>query len=198
MVTVNDRGTTTESFSVENLGKREYGDKLIGWERRNSLGNFYLFKTDETGVYRTAVRNEIELEMKPDIAKLTRFVLKQPLAKGTTWQVDTVPYILRRSFEWPYELKYHKPFAMQFEITETDAAVKVQAGEFKNCLVVSGSHLMRIYIDPMQGFGDIPITQKEWYCPEVGLVKMTRQELVKSIYYFGGSQSFELVEFSKG
>ncbi len=198
MITTNDKGSVTEMFTVENTGKKNYGSGLEGWERRNSLGNFYLFRVDESGVYRIGVRSEIEQDFRKDPAEATRFVLKEPYKLENSWMVPSVPYIMRKSFDWPYELKYSKTVTMNYRIEALDQTITVQAGEFKGCIVVSGSNILRIFVDATLGFQDLPITQKEWYCPGTGLVKLVRDEpVMRSTYYFGGSQSFELVEMSK-
>ncbi len=198
MITTTNTGKATEVYTVENIGFKDYGDGIEGWERRNSLGNFYLFRTDGAGVYRTAVRNEIEDHMRPDTEKPRRFVLKEPLIKGTAWQVPSVPYLMKKAFDWPYELKFSHPITLLYEIDALDTSITVKAGEFKNCLAVSARHQLRVYIDPVAGFQEIAISQKEWYCKGVGLVKLIRDEpVVKSNFYFGGSQSFELVSWTR-
>jgi hypothetical protein len=198
MITTTNTGAVTEAYTVENLGMKNYGDGIEGWERRNSLGNFYLFRSDGAGIYRIAVRNEIEDKMRPDVEKPRRFVIKEPMAKGTSWQVPSVPYLMKKAFDWPFELKHGKPITINFEIDAVDASISVKAGEFKDCIMVLGRHQLRVYIDPVAGFQEVAITQKEWYCKGVGLVKLVRDEpVVKSNYYSGGSQSFELVSLSK-
>ena len=198
MVTTNEKGSVTEMFTVENTGKKNYGPGLEGWERRNSLGNFYLFQLDETGIYRIGLRNEIEMEFRKDPPEARRFVLKEPFKIENSWIVPSVPYVMRKSFDWPYELKYTKSVTMNFRIEALDQTITVQAGEFKGCMLISASNILRIFVDATLGFQDLPITQKEWYCPGTGLVKLVRNEPVsRSTYYFGGSQTFELVEMSK-
>jgi hypothetical protein len=198
MVTTNDKGSVTEMFTVENTGKKNYGAGLEGWERRNSLGNFYLFQVDETGVFRIGLRNEIEMEFRKDAPDTKRFVLKEPYQLENSWMLPSVPYIMRKSFDWPYELKFTKTVTMNYRVEALDQTITVQAGEFKGCMVVAASNILRIFVDATLGFQDLPITQKEWYCPGTGLVKLVRNEpVMRSTYYFGGSQSFELVEFSK-
>jgi hypothetical protein len=198
MITTNEKGSVTEMFTVENTGKKNHGPGLEGWERRNSLGNFYLFQVDESGVYRIGLRNEIEQDFRKDAPEEKRFVLKEPFKLENSWMVPSVPYIMRKSFDWPYELKYTKTVTMNYRIEALDQTITVQAGEFKGCIVVSGSNILRIFVDATLGFQDLPITQKEWYCPGTGLVKLVRNEpVMRSTYYFGGSQSFELVEMSK-
>jgi hypothetical protein len=199
MVTTTDKGTTTEMFTVENTGKKNFGPGLEGWERRNSHGNFYLFQLDETGVYRIGLRNEIEMEYRKDPTDTKRFVLKEPINKiENSWMIPSVPYLMRKSFDWPYELKFTKNVTMNFRIEALNQTIKVQAGEFTDCTLVSASNILRIFVDATLGFQDLPITQKEWYCPGTGLVKLVRNEpVMRSTYYFGGSQSFELVELTK-
>jgi hypothetical protein len=198
MVTVSASGKVTEPFTVENLGFRQYGGGLEGWERRNSLGNYYLFRSNASGVHRVGARNEIEDQMRSDEPQAVRPVLKWPIALGTHWTAPSLPYLIHRTFDWPRELKYSKALVLAFEVEAVDEAVTVPAGTFKSCVQVVGRQTLRVYVDPVTGFQDIQITQREWYCPGVGLVKLLRDEPVaKSNFYLGGSQSFELVEWSR-
>lgn len=198
-MTTTAAGTTrVEPYTVENLGFKNYGDGLEGFERRNSLGNFYLFRSDGAGIYRYGVRNEIEDTMRPDAVSPRRFVMKMPLAKGTSWQVPSVPYLMKRSFDWPFELRLTHKIMLNYEIEGLDETITVKAGEFKNCMLIIARNQLKVYIDPANGFQDVPILQKEWYCKDVGLVKLTRDEpVVKSPYFTGGSMNFELVQWSK-
>lgn len=197
MTTRTDLGAVKERFSVENTGRKDYGAGLEGWERRNSLGNAYLFRVDETGTYRIGVRNELEDTPRADGDKPRRFVIKEPLKVGSSWTVASLPFLLRRSFDWPHELKHSKTITLNFEVESLNASVTVAAGSFKDCALLVGRHMLRLYVDPMVGFQDIPIVQKEWYCPEVGLVKFERSEQISSKYHSGGSQTFELVALSR-
>ena len=62
-------------------------------------------------------------------------------------------------------------------------------------LVIVGVGVLPLYIDAVQGFSDIPITNREWYCKGVGLVKVERDEPLTSILWSGGTVKMELTHF---
>jgi hypothetical protein len=197
MITETGAGISDERFTVENRGRTAYTPTQMAPGRHNSLGNHYYFINDATGVYRIGVRSEIETVVRPDEEPLRRFVLKMPIAQGTTWQSLTKPFLLRHSFNWPNELKYGKPIAMTFEIESTDQTITVPAGRFEHCVVVAGHVVMNLFLDPVTGWNQVPIDQKEWYCPNAGMVRFVRSEPLKTRYLNGGTMSFELTSLEK-
>ena len=54
---------------------------------------------------------------------------------------------------------------------------------------------LSLYIDAVQGFTDIPITNREWYCKGVGLVKVERDEPLNSMLWSGGKITMALTEY---
>jgi hypothetical protein len=165
-------------------------------ERINSLGNRYYIAETAQGIYRAAARNELDDAPIADKEASVRFVLKQPFALGTTWQINSYPFMLQRFATWPYEMRYGKPFVMDFEVVNAAASIEVPAGSFQGCLQVQGKYLMRLLADPTKGYEDFLISQLEWYCPGTGLVKLVRDEPIYSKVYQGGRYTLELTKFS--
>jgi hypothetical protein len=58
--------------------------------------------------------------------------------------------------------------------------------------VVGEGHL-NLYTDPVNGFSDVPLISREWYCQNVGLVKFEREERVPSGFIMGGLISAEVL-----
>lgn len=198
VTTRTDAGSTVETLTVTTRGLSRYADGAKAFERRNSWGNHYWFRADAAGIYRVARRNEIddEPEVDPDLPR--RFVLREPIRVGTHWQAPTLPFLLQRRFDWPYELKYGQPVSMQYQIEAIDEALETPAGRFERCVRVAGQHTLRLYADPASGYADVPIVHREWFCPGVGLARIERHETVsRSRYYSGGSMEFELTEVSR-
>lgn len=191
---LSDGSRTEARFTVENLGTTALADGLEAQERRNSLGNHYWFVADGAGIYRVAARSEIEDRARYDEESPRRWVIKAPFRPGTTWQIRTWPYLLKKPLDWPQEQRHGKPVLMTVEIEAVDAEVEVPAGKFSKCVVVAGRHDMRLYADPAAGWMDVPIVQREWFCPGAGMVKQVRTERVKSKYVQGGEVTFELEE----
>ncbi len=76
-----------------------------------------------------------------------------------------------------------------------DEVVTVPAGTFKDCARVVGNGILPLYLDAVQGFKDIPIVNREWYCKGVGLVKVERVEELSSALFSGGKITMELSSF---
>ena len=60
---------------------------------------------------------------------------------------------------------------------------------------VVGNGILPLYLDAVQGFKDIPIISREWYCKGVGLVKLEREEILFSNFFSAGTIKMELTEF---
>lgn len=152
--------------------------------RRDELGLEYYLVADASGIYRVARKNDVEEQATLDPAP--RYVLKQPFAVGSEWVADTVPYLLRRKNEFPRELRDSHRVSMSYRIERVGETVEVPAGTFSGCLLVQGSAAVRLYTDPVNGFNDVPLITREWYCPGVGLARYERDELVRSGFMTGG------------
>ena len=61
------------------------------------------------------------------------------------------------------------------------------------CLRVEGQARLNLYTDPVNGFSDVPLISREWYCQNVGLVKFEREERVPSGFIMGGMVSAEVL-----
>ena len=125
-----------------------------------------------------------------------RFVLKAPIAVGTSWQTTTTTYLMRRNSEFPPEIRHaHPSVPVVWTIEALDDRVEVPAGRFEQCVRVKGLALLRLFADPVNGFKDMPLTTLEWYCPGVGLVKVERREPANSTFLTGGTMTMELMEW---
>lgn len=198
MTTTTREGTRRETYSVRNDGEYSMVDGPTSWRRSDSLGNRYYLKADDTGIYRIAQRHELETAARLDAEEEKRFVLQFPLQQGAIWNVTTHAYFIRQGMNGSdANFRRGRPVNMSFTVENTDAEVTVPAGTFKGCTEISGRLLMRLMTDPVLGFTEVPISQREWYCPGTGLVKLERDESIVSKYHTGGKQSFELLSVSR-
>ncbi len=183
-----------ETIELRNLGE-ETIDSGAAYRRRSTSGVDYWLRADSTGIYRVASKNDLLPDPQPD--KPVRFVLKMPLAVGTSWSASTTAYLLRRNAEFPPEIRHtHAAVPMAYRIEALGEAVRTPAGEFKDCLRVQGSAVMRLFADPVVGFRDMPLATTEWYCQGVGLVKLERSEPANnSTFLKGGKLVMELTEW---
>ncbi|MBP6675055.1 MAG: hypothetical protein KA185_07250 [Vitreoscilla sp.] len=193
--------TTTFENNTEDHAKLQLstlGSESIeggrAFRRHSSDGVDYWLRADETGIYRVASKSELEAEPQPD--KTPRYVLKQPLAVGTSWQASTTAYLLRRKSEFPPEIRHtHPAVPMNYSIDALAQAVSTRAGNFSGCVRVKGVATLKLFADPVVGWKDMPITTLEWYCPGVGLAKLERNEPANSTFLTGGTLKMDLVSW---
>jgi hypothetical protein len=179
-------------LSTQGEESLESGGKA--WRRRSETGVDYWLRSDDTGIYRVGTKTDIEEA--PALDKTPRYVLKMPLAVGTTWQASTTTYLMRRSNEFPPEIRHtHKPVIMTYRIEAVGEKLTTRAGAFADCIRVQGTAVLKLFADPVVGFKDMPITSTEWYCKGVGLVKVLRAEPAQSTFLTGGTMTLELTEW---
>ena len=187
--------TEREELTLSAQGEESLGELGKAWHRRADSGVDYWLRSDDTGIYRVASKTDIDAD--PTADKPPRYVLKLPLAVGTTWQASTTAYLLRRNADFPPEIRHtHKPVPMTYRIEALGEAVTTRAGAFSDCIRVKGSAAMRLFADPVVGFRDMPLETTEWYCKGVGLVKLERNEPTnRSTFLNGGTLVMELTEW---
>lgn len=184
--------TTTEMTITAHGADNLSGEKA--WRRRADTGFNYWLKSDETGIFRVARKHALDLKVVPD--KTQRYVLKKPYVPGTKWSADTTSYMLQRRNEVPKRVSTsHKSFAMNYEIEKTDVELETPAGKFDGCLQVVGISKLYLWVDLEFGFRNMPLTTREWYCPDVGLVRLERSEPSPSRFMIGGKKTLELIDW---
>lgn len=166
-------------------------DDKPAWQRRSDSGVNYWLRADEHGIVRVASKSDMQAD--PVADPPGRFVLKAPFTVGTQWQAPTTTYLLMRTAEYPRELKHsHPSIPMTYTIEAVADTVQTPAGSFSPCLRVRGSATVHVFVDPISGFRDQPLTTLEWYCRGVGLVKLERSEPSNSPMLIGGTRTLEL------
>jgi hypothetical protein len=162
--------------------------------RHSDNGVDYWFRSDASGIFRVASKNALEKELKTD--NPPRYVLKKPYAVGTQWEASTVAYILQRKNETPKEIRYtHKPVMMVYRIEALDQKVQTESGAFEGCIRVLGEAKIKLYVDALFAWRDMPLFSTEWYCPTVGLVRVERVETSPSRTLRGGTMTLDLVKW---
>lgn len=194
-----DEGREVEQITLRNLGAETLGEDEArqpgpAWRRRSDSGVDYWLREDASGIYRVASKSDLQERPQPDAQR--RYVLKQPLAEGTHWIAETTPYLLQRTQDWPREIRHsHPSLPMSFSIQALGVTARANGVAFEGCVQVEGRGKLHLFVDPVAGFRDVPIVQREWYCPGVGLVRLERDELTGSPrYLFGGRLVMELIE----
>lgn len=178
---------------IETLGRATLASGEA-WRRRSDSGVDYWLRSDASGIYRVATKSDLQDE--PEADKEPRYVLKAPVAVGTTWRSSTTAYLLQRRQEFPREIRHsHPAVPMNYAIESVGETVQVRAGRFEGCVRVKGVAALRLFADPVVGWKDMALTTTEWYCPGVGLVKLVREEPAESTFLSGGTLTMELVDW---
>ena len=171
-------------------------DGAVSWRRRSDSGIEYWLRSDATGIYRIASRGPLERE--PGLDKARRYVLRKPYVVGTEWEAPTTTYVLARKNEVPREVRHiakFKALPMTYRIEATDEKVQTPAGTFEGCVRVAGRAEVRLYVDALFQWREIPLATLEWYCPRVGLVRLERKEPSPTKFMVGGSVTMELTSW---
>ena len=190
----NDVATPTH----ENLTLRTRGVETIeglpAWRRRSDDGVDYWLRSDDSGVYRVASKSDVDRD--PRLDGNPRYVLRKPYAVGTEWAASTTAYVLERRNEFVNKLHHTlKPVAMQYRIVAVGEKVETRAGAFDGCVRVQGRAEIKLYIDAIGRWDGVPLTTREWYCPDVGLVRLERLEPSPSKLMRGGTLTMELTSW---
>ncbi len=159
-----------------NLGKKKIDDQSF-YIRKLHNNSFQYFNDDDSGFYELIKNQETKTEHK-------KYLFKYPLKMTTTWKAEGDPFLMRRSIDEINAqqnsmpgLSQDSPLKMEYKIASMSDSVKVPAGKFKGCMKVvgkgncsfssTGSFARKMIVE---------VINNEWYCPEVGLVKIDRRE----------------------
>lgn len=184
-----------ERLTLESRGADSVGG-ATAWRRLSASGMAYWLRSDDSGIFRVASRGPLDAE--PRVDSPVRYVLKAPFTAGTTWEATTTPYVLQRRNEFPHELRHlarYRTLDMKYRIEQVDQAVRTPAGSFSGCVVVHGVAEIRLLVDELFAYREVPLTAREWYCPRVGLVRQERVEHSPTKFLLGGTVTLELVDW---
>jgi hypothetical protein len=181
------------SITLSTEGQEQVEGQAV-WRRRSDQGVDYWLGLDSTGIFRFATKSDLDEQPKLDDKK--RYVLKEPLQVGTSWQSSTTAYLLHRRQEFPREIRHtHPAVPMTYSIEAASETVSTPAGSFSGCLRVKGVAVVKLYADPVVGWRDIALETQEWYCQGIGLVKLVREERAGSTFLNGGTYTMELTQW---
>ena len=183
-----------EVIVLRNEGRDSALDSGSAYRRRSDSGIDYWLRADDTGVYRVA--SKMDVEDLPNLDPTPRYVLKAPIAVGTSWPASTTTYLLRRRADFPPEIRHsHPSVPMVYTIVALNQKIETPAGAFDNCVKVEGVAKLKLFSDAVKGWQEMPLTTLEWYCPGVGLVRVERSEPANSTFLLGGTMKMELMSW---
>ncbi|MFM2121058.1 MAG: hypothetical protein RL722_2526 [Pseudomonadota bacterium] len=191
--------TDSEIVRIATLGSESLPNGAgSAMRRRSASGMDYWLRSDASGIWRVASKSDVMAEPALDPAEEAkrRYVLKAPIAVGTSWQADTTTYLLRRRAEFPPEIRHsHPKIPMSYRIEALGQVVQTQAGRFEGCVKVQGTATLKLFADPVVGWTDLPLSTTEWYCPGVGLARLERVEPANSSFLQGGKLVMDLQDW---
>lgn len=183
----------TSTLTLTNLGRVTLNN-AEAWKRRSDSGNEYWLRADDTGVFRVASRSPTAKTATLDPAP--RMVIPAKLDTHQTWSVTTVPYFLKRRSEWPPEFRYiekYQNMTMKYSVASTNQEVTTPAGKYTGCLVLKGVADLNVWVETDMTYKEVPMTNVEWYCPNVGLVQLERIEPTTARFFQGGVMRMSLI-----
>ena len=191
-----DGKTLRYTLELRNLGSAALSDGSMAWVRYSSNGHEYWLTTNEHGIQRVAMKQPTKEQAVMDDE--ARTVLPANMQVGSTWTHTTVPYFLRRRNEKPSEFRYLEKFKnipMHFTVADMDTGVTTPAGQFEHCVRVDGKMEMMLWNDQINAYKPTNILSREWYCPEVGLVQVERDEPTTAKFFQGGQMRMRLMTY---
>ena len=166
-----------ETVDLRNLGSDSLPNGAgSAMHRRSASGVDYWLRADDTGIWRVASKSDVIAEPELDPR-----------------DEDRRRYVLKRRNEFPPEIRHsHPKVPMNYAIDALDQKVDTRAGSFAGCVRVRGQATVKLFVDPVAGWQDLPLTQLEWFCPGVGLVRLERNEPANSTFLIGGKVTMDL------
>lgn len=187
----NSLATNAEPFTIDDAGTVARDGKRH-YLRRTSNGTEYWLTIEDGNIERVATRTAVEESPRDDAANLR--VLPVAPKAGDSWSFSTQPYILERALPFRERFAHDesKRFELHMKVESVDDTVTVPAGTFEHCLKVDGEGRFFVLADARIGASEVPVTQTEWYAPDVGLVKLVRSETLDTTNIVGGTVTMEL------
>lgn len=122
-----------------------------------------------------------------------RLVLPRAPAAGASWQSRDVTSVLENTGPpWETLFRITVPVQMHYEVVRSDAAIETPAGRFEGCLLIEGQGRANADVGNYIGHAAIEIRSREWFAPDVGLVRLERDEHTDAAALSAGRLVMEL------
>ena len=180
---------------VRNLRSVQLDEQEVFVQRTQAYDLSYYQKVGR-GVTRVATRADDALRLTPDAEQ--HWVLPSPPELGSHWPLTS-----------RLRLVEAKTFAMQdrlapvtfevdltYSIDSLDAETTVPAGRFAHCLLVRAVGQTQVPVNRGNGRALIEVEHRDWYAPQVGLVRSERWERSDSVFLHEGRYVLELLNYS--
>lgn len=124
-------------------------------------------------------------------------VLPATLAPEVRWQAPGATTVLENTGPpWETLFRVDVPVELAYRVESLAASVDTPAGHFDDCLLVTATGTARADIGNYIGETEVAIEIREWYAPDVGLVRMERRETTDAAALSAGGLVMELDSWS--
>ena len=126
----------------------------------------------------------------------TQLILPQNTEKGSQWESILTTTVLESS-QPPWEKKFRitVPVPISYEILSTQSKITTPAGLFENCLYIKGRGSIVLHAGNYIGQTTVEVETEEWFAPNVGVVKIRREERTSSETLPSGTLFLELADW---
>lgn len=158
-------------------------------------GQRFQYKLTDEGIYRIGVQRARESALAEDTQP--QMVLPSKIVLDEQWRGRSMTAVLetrRPPFESMFRAQV--PVEMHYRVASLDADVTTPAGEFNNCLLVSGRGTAEADLGNGIGQATIEVTSSEWFAPNVGLVRMDHHETSSAPALRAGAMVMKLDNWS--
>lgn len=186
--------TRTNRYLTLNLGTVNFAEQRVQ-AIRSQTHTLEFFHRNEQGVWRLAQRHSNSAGMQSD--NPARRILPAELQLGTTWTATTsLGLIESRTFARRDRIiARHYELELSKTVTALDQQVSVPAADFSGCIEVTGHGQTVVETDRGNAEAMVTVETREWYAPNVGLVKLTRRETSESSFLKPGQQNWHLLDY---
>ena len=170
------------------------GRDVVGLKRRLPGGEFPFRVDDGFIVQMSGPAVSPDANASPPWAE--RIVLPLDPNPDSEWQTTEYTSVLENTGPpWETLFRIIVPVEVSYHVESTSGSAQTPAGEFKNCLVVSGSGETTEDVGNYIGRTVITVKSREWYAPGVGLVRRERTETTQSQAISRGALVVELEDW---
>jgi hypothetical protein len=181
------RKIKNEQISLLNLPRRQLGGVEVVPQMGDFRGHqwFAFVAADERGIYEVA--NQAVEQSEPELVDGRFYILKFPVAAGTTWE---------RSVQTSSLKEEQVELIGTSTIVSVGESVTVPAGTFSNCAQVRTTAADTTRVPQVFGPVKVEVEMTEWLAPGVGVVKAERVEKTDRPELGGGTMQVALKRFA--
>lgn len=163
--------------------------------RRIQAGELHYLRHGESGIQRVARRLPGALELTSEDPPVLLFPADP--AGVAPWQVKSrLSLVESRTFARADRVIVRRiPVELTAEITALDAEIRVPAGNFSDCVLITSRGSSFVKTDRGNAVAEVFVEQRDWFAPGIGLVRSERSETAESVFLKPGRYVQELEQY---